>query len=504
VAVCAAYLLVQRWEGGKMAKKVAIIGAGIAGLSVASYLQRNGYDTEIFELHRLPGGLCTSWRRKDYVFDGCIHWLVGCSPSHPLYHLWNEILDMRSLTFIEWELFTKIFIDNENHLIIYSNADALGNEFKRYAPEHGELIDEFVSVFKTVVKLGNNLPKNEEDIALIKKWETVTMESFVKELQNPILEKAVDIYLGKIPILGLFRILAPFHQKSAGYPIGGSLKFSQAIESRYLELGGKIHYDSRVSKIIAQNDKACGLILENGEEIKADLVISAADGHFTVFKMLEKKYINRQIASFYDEENPALKPYASLINISLGVKRTFDKDSPKMVFRATKPIYIDESATATMIPITIYNFDPTLAPEGHTVIIGIFDTTNADYWQDLRRDNSDKYKQEKSRIADEFIDALDDQLGEIKDNVEVIDVATPDTFIRFTNNWKGSYMGWGWGTSVPVQTQRQLPGLENFYMTGQWVSPMGGLPSVLWDGRVTAQMICEKDGKAFLPLYKST
>lgn len=487
-----------------MVKKVKVIGAGIAGMSVASYLQRNGYDTEIFELHGLPGGLCTSWRKKDYVFDGCIHWLVGSSPSNPLYHLWNEILDMRSLTFIEWEFFTKIFIDNENHLTIYSDADALGNEFKRYAPEHGKLIDEFVNVFKIVAKLGNNPPKNEEDIALIKKWQTVTMESFVKQLQNPILKKSLDMYFRKIPILGLFRLLTPFHQKSAGYPIGGSLKFSQAIESRYFELGGKIHFNSRVTKVITQNNKACGLILENGEKIKADLVISAADGHSTIFEMLEKKFIDQQIASFYDEENPALKPYASLINISLGLKRSFDGDSHKMAFKATKPIYIDESATATIIPITIYNFDPTLAPEGHTVIIGIFDTTNAGYWQDLRRNNPDKYKQEKSRIANEFIHALDDQLGEIKENVEVIDVATPDTFIRFTNNWKGSYMGWGWGTSVPVQTQRQLPGLENFYMTGQWVSPAGGLPSALWDGRVTAQMICEKDEKSFDPAFKST
>ena len=63
-----------------MAKKVDIIGAGIAGLSAGCYLQMNGYDTEIFELHDKPGGLCTSWKRGDYAIDGCIHWLVGLGP----------------------------------------------------------------------------------------------------------------------------------------------------------------------------------------------------------------------------------------------------------------------------------------------------------------------------------------------------------------------------------------------------------------------------------------
>jgi phytoene desaturase len=60
-------------------RKVLIIGGGIAGLSAGSYLVRNGYDTEIFEAHTRPGGVCTSWKRGDYIFDYCIHWLVGTS-----------------------------------------------------------------------------------------------------------------------------------------------------------------------------------------------------------------------------------------------------------------------------------------------------------------------------------------------------------------------------------------------------------------------------------------
>lgn len=57
--------------------RVIVIGAGIAGLPAGCYGQMNGYATEIFELHTLPGGLCTSWKRKGYTFDGCIQWLVG-------------------------------------------------------------------------------------------------------------------------------------------------------------------------------------------------------------------------------------------------------------------------------------------------------------------------------------------------------------------------------------------------------------------------------------------
>lgn len=73
-----------------MKKKVIIIGGGIAGLSAGCYLRMNGFKTRIFEQHHHPGGLCTSWKRGDYTFDGCVHWLAGSSPDDPFHKLWNE------------------------------------------------------------------------------------------------------------------------------------------------------------------------------------------------------------------------------------------------------------------------------------------------------------------------------------------------------------------------------------------------------------------------------
>ena len=62
------------WEkdrrGTTKVKKVIIIGAGVSGLSAGIYGQMNGFNTEIFEMHAIPGGECTGWRRKGYYFDG--------------------------------------------------------------------------------------------------------------------------------------------------------------------------------------------------------------------------------------------------------------------------------------------------------------------------------------------------------------------------------------------------------------------------------------------------
>ena len=75
-----------------MNKSIIIIGAGMGGLSAGCHGQMNGYNTQIFEMHTLPGGQCASWKRKGYTFDACIHYLFGCSPSSKIYQLWHELV----------------------------------------------------------------------------------------------------------------------------------------------------------------------------------------------------------------------------------------------------------------------------------------------------------------------------------------------------------------------------------------------------------------------------
>ena len=59
-----------------MNDKSIIIGAGFAGLAAGIHAQMNGYRTRIFEMHSLPGGLCTAWKRQGCTIDACVHWLL--------------------------------------------------------------------------------------------------------------------------------------------------------------------------------------------------------------------------------------------------------------------------------------------------------------------------------------------------------------------------------------------------------------------------------------------
>ena len=75
---------------------VVVIGAGIAGLSAAVYLQRSGFDVTICEQHRIPGGLSTGWSRKGYFFEGGMHWLTGSSEKLALNRVPQPLIQDRT------------------------------------------------------------------------------------------------------------------------------------------------------------------------------------------------------------------------------------------------------------------------------------------------------------------------------------------------------------------------------------------------------------------------
>ncbi|MDX1797843.1 MAG: FAD-dependent oxidoreductase, partial [Candidatus Lokiarchaeia archaeon] len=300
---------------------------------------------------------------------------------------------------------------------------------------------------------------------------------------------------GDRSLLMILTPLSTMSTKGAGYPIGGSLKFAQKIEESYLSLGGKISFNKKVKKIIVDKDIAKGIILDNGEEQFGDIIISAADGHNTIFEMLEGKYINKKIAEYYKSR----KLFGTMVRVSLGLNRTFE-DTPHMYsLYIDEPISFEDNKTIDRLETTIYNFDPILAPKGKTAVVVAIMTQNDEYWTNLRNEDRKKYNAEKDRIAEEVIDRLDKYFGDIKPKVEVIDVATPATYIRYTNNWKGRFMAWALTPkSFKTLMKKTLPGLKNFYLISQWTAFGGGVTTGLDQGRNVTQIICKKDKRKFV------
>ena len=260
---------------------IIIIGAGFAGLAAGIYARMNGYETQIFEMHNLPGGLCTSWKRGGYTFDGCIHWLVGSSPKSGMHDLWEEVVIAQGIKFIDIDEYFRIEDSDGRNLIFYTDVDRLEKHLLEFSPRDEKPIKEFTdgirmcftfdfpskhdplfpSLMKRISTVFNFIIKGKK----MQEWMKITSENFSQRFEDPLLREAfIKMWIPEFSIFFMLFTFAYLHKKNAGYPIGGSRPMSEALEARYLELGGIIHYKNRVVKILTENDKALGIKLEDG------------------------------------------------------------------------------------------------------------------------------------------------------------------------------------------------------------------------------------------------
>jgi phytoene dehydrogenase-like protein len=334
---------------------------------------------------------------------------------------------------------------------------------------------------------------------ILSKWGRVAIPDFIARMKSEDLKEAFRrMYPSELgqdfPVMGMMMMLGFMHKKSAGYPLGGSLEFAKAVEKRYLSLGGKIRYGFKVDKIIVKDGRAAG-IEGMGQEIPGDIVISAADGHDTLFGMLEGKHLTPKLKDAYKK----MPLFPSLVYVSLGIRKDLRSVPSMQYFPIAKPIVMEDGERILeWLSLRLYHFDPSMAPAGGTAAIVMIPTHKTEWWTSLRSKDPARYRTEKERIGKEVVDAVDGFLGGIRDKVEVVDVATPATVVRYTNNWKGSFEGF-----LPTRKtmtgglDRTIPGLKDFYMVGQWVHPGGGLPPCGMDGLSISRRLCKEDGKKF-------
>lgn len=241
-------------------KSITIIGAGVAGLSAGCYGQMNGYQTRILEMHDGPGGLCTSWNRKGYTVDGCLHWLVGSAPGVGFHRIWQELGAVQGQHMIDHEEYLRVEGKGGRAFIVYCDIDRLERHMKELAPQDAQVIEELTRAARACAKYDLPVDKAPElygaidgsrflvrmfpFLRLMSKWKKITLADYARKFSDPFLREALPLLsdLPDFPMAALIMMLAWMHRKSAGYPLGGSLESSRRIKRRHLDLGGEIHY----------------------------------------------------------------------------------------------------------------------------------------------------------------------------------------------------------------------------------------------------------------------
>ena len=491
--------------------RLVIIGAGVAGLSAGCYAARSGYRTTILEMHDLPGGLCTSWRRKGYLFDGSVAGLAGTSPEMPIYRLWQDLGVIDSCPLYDTEDFGSVLSPDGRLVTVYTDVDRLEAEFLAAFPADAAAVREFCSAVRACRRIDipfrtgdgtaralatlRSAPASLRALPALLKYGRVTLREFTRKLTDPfcftVFNNLVHFGGPDVPLLTVLLPLAYADRHAAGIPLHGWLSFAQAIERRFVELGGEVRYRSPVVGLTTAHGHVTGVRLATDEVVTADRVLSAADGRFTHGVLLGEP--EREIDALYDSRHLSDQP----VQVNLGVARDWtsggrhlpDPRPPERRRPAAVPAHgalqtlrsgrrAARQERAHRVPRVRVRLLAG-ARDGPAGLRG--------GEASLRRPRDRRHRAASARLRRR-------RRGRRR--------LDPTTRERYTGNWMGAMQARRPDAGI-VKSLLQggprydHPGLAGFYLAGQWVESWGGITTAAQSGRNAVRALCKKDGARF-------
>ncbi|MBI9049608.1 MAG: NAD(P)/FAD-dependent oxidoreductase [Anaerolineaceae bacterium] len=491
-------------------KEISIIGAGVAGLTAAVYARKSGFDVDVYEMHTLPGGECTGWQRGDYHFDGCIHWMMGTKPGSGLHQVWRDVGALDDSIAIHLnEIFFEYQKDGRT-LKIYRDADRLEKHLLDLSPIDAHKIHELCKDIRAFAKMDMPVSKPMEMytaldgikmafkfgklMPLFKKYNSISVIDLAEQFQDPLLREGfINLIPGPYVATSILSTLGSLHNNDSGWPMGGSLALSKRMAAYAEKLGVRIHYHAPVEKILVENGSAVGLRLKTGEEVCSEYVLSAADGHHTLYDLLDGQYVDDLQQKMYSDHETYQLDCCSLV--FLGVNADLSARAHTVYIPLDEPIMVADKAQECIM-IKHFCYDPAMAKAGKSTVCVML-MGSYDWWQEKHQDKV-AYKQAKQQLAKEVQAAVEKIYPEITGTVEEVDVATPMTYVRYCNAFRGAYMSFVTQPGMqPTSLNGKLEGLQKFYMGGMWTQFPGGLPGAAMGGRYAIQRICKEAGKKF-------
>lgn len=492
-------------------KSIIIIGAGLAGLSVGSYGRMNGYRTHILEHHSEPGGVAKAWKHGGYLIDGGIHYLMGHRPGIACHEVYRELGLLHHRCFPDLDTFVHFTDENSGRQISFTgDLDRMARDLKAIAPDDAGFVDSFVKGIRAFQRtdIFGTLDQPPELLGvsgLFKQFWGLRrtlmyyggpfnepVEKFVRHIKSEALRRIlVNLFLPEVPVWFVMLILSLLANRQMGLLEGSCSDFVASMEERYQGLSGKISFNATVREILIENHRAVGVRLEDGTEHRADVVVAAGDGFNTLFSLLGGRFVSPKLKECYR----TWQHLCPIVTVSFGVHQEYPGESPLKFLLLKQPMTIG-NVTINGFPVRIFNYGTRFSPPGKTVVQVLLHS-DWDFWDQLRGDRAG-YEAEKKRVCAEALSRLEPHYPGITARVELTDIATPYTTWRYTLNHKGAFMGWV-PTPKALRTlfPKTLPGLENFYMAGQWIMPGGGVPPCLYSGRHVIQILCKRDKKRF-------
>lgn len=489
-------------------KSAVIIGAGIGGIATAIYLAKNGYNVNVYEKNLAPGGRCGQLIRDGHRFDLGATMLMMPGIYRQVFESLGippfENNDIKPL-----EDLYKIYFDNNEVIAFSPDENKMKIQLEKIEPGSFKKSQKYVSDGYEIFQLGINklIGRNFDNLfqfanfknigMLIKLKTYISNYRYVKRFfRHPHLRMAYtfqNIYVGQSPFNSpaLFSMV-PAAELTEGsfFPEGGMFSIVERLLSEAKSSGVLFHYNKPVKNIRVNCKKAESVILDDGSEIKADIIVANADLPYVYRKLLPDRAKSKRLDS--------MKYSCSAICYHWGLDKVYPQLGHHSVFlsdgfrEGLDRIFKDKSVSdhPSFYVHAPARTDPSAAPQNQdtlSVIVGAghMDKNKKQDWDDMKK---------KTRTA--VIQRLK-QLGleDLDDHIKFEICYTPENWESACNISRGSVFGslahniFQMGYFRP---HNQHSCYKNLFFVGGSTHPGNGIPNVLLSAKLTAERILNK------------
>jgi all-trans-retinol 13,14-reductase len=490
-----------------------VIGAGMAGLTVASLLARSGRRVLVVEAHDTPGGYAHTFAMGAYRFCAQVHYIFGCGEGESV----NELL--RRLDLDDEVRFHRLDPEGFDHVVVAGERHRIPNGLEKFrdrlTKRYPDAAKPLFRYFDAVMAIGREMDVLPSRIGLrdlataplrfphllrYRRWTLQRLYDHVgmpRRLQAVLAGQAGDYLLPPEEVSLLLHIaLVRAYDRGAYYPekhyqhLVGSLAGS-IDKSR----GSRVLLETEVDRILVEGGRVTGVRTKTGRTFTAERYVSNVDPRRTAGLIGHDK-IPRSWSDALGYEYSG-----SAITIYLGI-RGFDlrehgfgsynvwhypHDDLNLIYRRQLEGQLDDPWLFMSTP-TLHTNEPGLCPPGDQ-ILEIATSASYERFDHLRRTDRRAYNKEKKRLRDRIVGIIDEQYAPgISRHLALKVMGTPSTNERFCWAPEGNAYG---AALTPANVGGQRVPHETPFGNLWLVNATSGWPSVGGTVRSGLELVAE-------------
>lgn len=492
-----------------MAKRVLVVGAGPGGMATAMRLASQGHQVTIYEAENRVGG------RMRGLSDGPYHFDSGPTILQ-VPRVYEELFAECGLRFTDYVRLmrldpnTRITFWDNTHLDLTSDIPAFKQQlaafdaelpaaFERWYVEHlAKNAAGYGPYLGTPVRspLGYLKPRELAAALPFRPWESLYAH-FKHFFSDERLVYGLGYqakYLGMHPkacssVFSLVTFLE-FHD-GIWHPEGGLRALARGMARAAQDLGVQIHLNRPVRQVLVEKGRAVGLVMEDGETLRADAVVLNADFGYGVRALLPPDARGR----YSDRKLDRMRFSCSTFMLYLGVDRRYDDLPHHQLYLAPSirnsadpgpaGAFLEEEDPSFYVcnPTPV---DPANAPEGHStlfVLVPIPNTRGGVDWASKRQAYRDLIVGRMHKLGFEGVERH---------------IVSERCYTA--ESWRDEYRAHlgavfnlihSWGQLGPLRPHIRADGVRGLYWIGGAVHPGSGLMTIMEAARSAAHFIEE-------------